>query len=585
MSNPLLVLWHRLFMPRDEASRARERARVATLDDAQTTNTVFLVLRRMRVPLIVLIAIFSISVLGLTLIPGQDAAGQPARMSLFDAFYFMSYTASTIGFGEIPHPLTVPQRMWVTLSIYLAVVGWAYAIGSLLALLQEHGFRQALARRRIARQVARLPDPFLLVAGYGQTGHLVGRALDDVGRRLVVVDIDPVRIDMLDVESYRTDVPGLIGDAAVPDVLVTAGLRHPRCVGVAVLTNDDEANLAVTLTASLLRPALPVITRTGSTAVGQQMTVLDPSTWVVNPFDRVGDELCLSLRKPAAHQLTQWLTSPPGSTPPPRLPVPPAGRWVVMGDGRFAAEVTADLRADGLAVTQVLTDEVGPDVLADVAGFVAGSDRDSANILAIELARQAAPGLTIAARQCDPANRALYRAMGVQRVLVLAEVAAREVIARMVNPALWRVVSAVPRQQDSWAARLLEQLVDQCGPAVPEVWAVTLQPDQAPTLTDWLAGGTARLGDLMRDPTDRDVRLALVPLLLGHGVDEVLAPDEDLPLAPGDILILAGRSRARRALDMTLHDPATRAYVVDAAMLPTTWLGRQVQRVGGSATS
>ena len=36
---------------------------------------VFLVLRRMRIPLIVLIVIFAVSVLGLSLMPGEDAAG------------------------------------------------------------------------------------------------------------------------------------------------------------------------------------------------------------------------------------------------------------------------------------------------------------------------------------------------------------------------------------------------------------------------------------------------------------------------------------------------------------------------------
>ncbi|MDX6323765.1 MAG: voltage-gated potassium channel, partial [Nocardioidaceae bacterium] len=70
------------------------------------------VVRRMRVPLIVLILIFAISVLGLSLIPGH-----PRRMTLFEAFYFMSYTATTIGFGEIPYTLTPAQRMWVTVVI------------------------------------------------------------------------------------------------------------------------------------------------------------------------------------------------------------------------------------------------------------------------------------------------------------------------------------------------------------------------------------------------------------------------------------------------------------------------------------
>jgi hypothetical protein len=58
------------------------RRRVARFArSTETSSTIFLILRRMRVPLIVLITIFSISVLGLSLIPGRDAAGQPTRMA------------------------------------------------------------------------------------------------------------------------------------------------------------------------------------------------------------------------------------------------------------------------------------------------------------------------------------------------------------------------------------------------------------------------------------------------------------------------------------------------------------------------
>ena len=38
-------------------------------------------------------------------------------MSLFQAFYFMTYTASTIGFGEIPQGFTDRQRLWVVVII------------------------------------------------------------------------------------------------------------------------------------------------------------------------------------------------------------------------------------------------------------------------------------------------------------------------------------------------------------------------------------------------------------------------------------------------------------------------------------
>ena len=119
--------------------------------DVPSTEAIFLVLRRMRFPLIVLISILSISVLGLSLIPGVDENGDPWRMTLFDAFYFVSYTATTIGFGEIPHAFTAAQRMWVTGTIYASVTGWAYVFGSLFALLQEPAFRKAVSRPRARR--------------------------------------------------------------------------------------------------------------------------------------------------------------------------------------------------------------------------------------------------------------------------------------------------------------------------------------------------------------------------------------------------------------------------------------------------
>ncbi len=70
---------------------------------ARHHSILFMIMRRMRAPLILLVLIMSVSVLGLSLVPGlPDDSGNPTRMSLFHALYFMSYTATTIGFGEVP---------------------------------------------------------------------------------------------------------------------------------------------------------------------------------------------------------------------------------------------------------------------------------------------------------------------------------------------------------------------------------------------------------------------------------------------------------------------------------------------------
>jgi Trk K+ transport system NAD-binding subunit len=514
-------------------------------------------------------------------------------MGFFDAFYVMSYTASTIGFGEIPYPFTYPQRLWVTAAIYLTVIGWAYAIGSLLALLQDWTFRQALALQRFTRKVGRLREPFLLIAGYGRTGELLGRAFDALGRRFVVIDSSDRRIDDLDLEPYHADVPGLAADVRDPGNLGVAGLNHPCCEGVVALTNDDEANLAVTMAAALLRPELPVIARTTSPAIGERMCAFgNPS--VINPFDTFGDHLRLALRAPASFQLLTWLESGPGAPLPPRGRLPRGGRWVVCGYGRFGRETTKDLRAEGLDVTVIDQEEHddeevvvgdGSDpavmaraVLADAVGFVAGTDNDTTNLSLVAAARRINGRLFMAARQNLPASAPLFAAMNVDALLVPTEEVAHEVYAQLSTPLLWRFVQEMPAQGDEWAAEVIDRLNELCGRRLEALWKIRLTDREAPALRPWLATGDARLGTLLRNPDDRDTRLHVVPLLALQGERCTLAPSDDLVLHPDDELLLVGRPSARLSLERTLVVAAVREYVVTGEHVPASWIWRKLSR-------
>lgn len=590
MGNPLLVFWTRLFDGDEQRpERPARRRRVPMASATQASATIFLVLRRMRAPLIVLIVIFSVSTLGLTLIPGQDATGRPWRMGFFDAFYVMSYTASTIGFGEIPYPFTYNQRMWVTISIYLTVVGWAYAIGSLLALVQERSFRNALALQHFSRKVRRLREPFQLIVGYGQTGELLARSLDALGRRFVVIDQDTTRIDDLYLDSYHADVPGLVADARDPGQLGVAGLGHPYCEGILALTNDDEANLAATQTAALLRPDLPVIVRTVAPTMRERVSAFGTPT-VVNPFDRFGDNLRIALRAPASFQLLTWLESGPGAPLPKRGEPPSRGHWVVCGYGRFGHEVTYDLRAEGYDVTVVEPDadtaEREPDAIvgrgeeAEVlaaagieraAGFIAGTDNDTTNLSLVVAARRANPDLFVAARQNKQASAPLFAAVEVDSLLVPAEVVAHEVYAQLATPLLWRFIREMPACGDEWANRLIGRLTHLCGKRLQSIWRIQLNDAGAPALRG-LTDDMPMLGDLLRSPDDREERLAAVVLLVVRQGETHLAPSDDFPLAADDELLLVGAPSARRLLDSTLLVDAVREYVLRDRQVPSSWI-------------
>src|SRR3712207_6137163 len=134
----------------------------------------------------------------------------------------------------------------------------------------------------------------------------------------------------------------------------------------------------------------------------------------------------------------------------------------------------------------------------------------------------------------------------------------------------------MPAHGDEWAADLVDRLTELCGQHLQALWNVRLTGREAPALTPWLASGEARLGDLMRNPENRDEPLHAVALLLPRGDDATLAPGADCVLAPGDELLLAGWPAARRALEVTLVVDAVREYVVTGRRVPSGWLWRKL---------
>ena len=131
----------------------------------KSSRVTYIILRYMRRPILVLITVYAVSMLGWILIPGIDEEGNPEHLSFFHAFYFLTYTVTTTGFGELPSTFTEAQRMWGILSLYVGVIAWFYALGSIVGLVQNPDFQSSVAERRFAKRVARLTEPFYIICG------------------------------------------------------------------------------------------------------------------------------------------------------------------------------------------------------------------------------------------------------------------------------------------------------------------------------------------------------------------------------------------------------------------------------------
>ena len=271
-----------------------------------------MIMSRMRMPLIILIVIYAISMTGMIAIPGHDDHGNPWHMSIFHAFYYVSFTATTIGFGEIPYALNDAQRLWVICTIYMTVIAWLYAIGNILGLVQDPVFKKARNENRFRHQVNKIHERFYLVCGLGETGYEVIKALTNEHYRVVVIEQEQDSLLENNIYDLQEFVPCLIADASVPRNLELAGISKKNCNGVIAATASDETNLKIAISSKLLHPEGKVVCRSDLLAYELNMRSFN-TDYVVNPYNTFADIFSMLLHSSSLHMIFDWLTGAPGS--------------------------------------------------------------------------------------------------------------------------------------------------------------------------------------------------------------------------------------------------------------------------------
>lgn len=555
-------------------------------------DALFLIFRRLRAPLITLILVYAIAIAGLALIPGVDPQGRPWTMSIFHAFYVISYTATTIGFGEIPYPFSDAQRLWVIFSIYLSVVGWAYTIGSVFALTQDATFRETLYRGWVRLRVHRLAEPFYIVCGYGQSGRAMCLALDAMGIRVVVIELRPERAAGIAIEDYRKPPLVIRADARVPEVLIDAGLQAPECCGVLALAAGDGLNQSIAISTAMLRPGLRVVARVVSRVARENLESFSRVV-VINPFETFATNVGLALTAPSMLRLEEWLTGAPGSESPDFIRLP-QGHWIVCGYGRFGhalgrefdaaklswqavrrsaaepgereagAALAAAFEDDERVVTgdddDFALDEAGID---RAVGFVAGTDNDAVNLALANRARRRKPGLFVLIRQNNAADRLLIDAAGAQMKFVQSEVMVHECLQILISPLTNRFLRNIRRQGGEAASQATAALQEIVGELVPDLWTFQCDAKRIGMRRAFSAriDPPFALRDLLTDPSDPAKGLAAMALLLVRDGKTVLLPEPATELEMGDLLLFAGQPGTRELQLRYAYDPVPIEYL------------------------
>lgn len=553
----------------------------------------FVILRRLRRPLIALVIAYAISVWGMVVIPGIDENGLPDHLSFFHALYIVSYTATTIGFGEIPHQFTDLQRAWIIVCIYLCVVAWAYTLGSVFHLSQDPTFRRAISRRRFMIRVQRLQTPFVLIAGYGQSGIMLARMLDRMGYRIVIIEQRHERASRIEIDEFERRPIFWDGDARLPDVLVDAGVTHRHCIAMVAMAGNDETNQSVAIGGTVLNPSLRIIARV-HTPMAQANLKSFRNIELINPYETFASNIRLDMGSATKLRAIEWLSGLPGGECPESLNLP-KGYWVVCGSGAFSLYVAAALEQAGVSYSLVnidtahkteddlvrLTslqemegDELHQAGIERAVGLVAGTDSVAVNLALINRARLVNANLYVAIRQTHVVNASLVDASMANLRFVKAEVVAHKARQLLTSPLLIRYLSHLECDDDTLAQRTIELLQTQVGEKVPFMWAFNcfasyaglrdaLSPDIDPPLS---------IADLLSHPTTPAERLPAFALLLLRNQTEIPLPPEDTVLRSGDRILFAGQRGVADLQRRFQIEPGVLEFVRTGVEVPRSWL-------------
>ncbi|MDB4575675.1 NAD-binding protein [bacterium] len=565
-----------------------------------------MIMSRMRMPLIILIVIYAVSMIGMVAIPGHDDHGNPWHMSIFHAFYYVSFTATTIGFGEIPYALNDAQRLWVICTIYMTVIAWLYAIGNILGLVQDPVFKKARNENRFRHQVNKIHERFYLVCGLGETGYEVIKALTNEHYRVVVIEQEQDSLLENNIYDLQEFVPCLIADASLPRNLELAGISKKNCNGVIAATASDETNLKIAISSKLLHPEGKVVCRSDLLAYELNMRSFN-TDYVVNPYNTFADIFSMLLHSSSLHMIFDWLTGAPGSLVTDEPLKFNFGRWILCSYGRFGRALYQKFLEHDVEVTILDTNEEAishftehnidqvEDIISatgidekslkkagiDTAvGLIAGGSDDSNNLSTIMTARQMNPDIFVVARQNLRDNSELFKKVNADVVMQPREITARMIRILFLNPMLCDFLKIANKHDEEWGNIVISRLSAVIGESKPHIWTVEINPKKTPAVFKAIAfGREVSIDTITLDPLSRSERLKCVPLLLLRSGEFQIMPEDDTVLKDGDSVLFCGMRKAKNSMQWTLKVMSSLNYIMSYESEPESYLLKQIARL------
>ena len=205
---------------------------------------------------------------------------------LLDAIYETIVTITTVGSSAHATPSDGTQVF--TIVLILVGVGTAlYTFTAVLELLIEGHMRDLVRRRRMDRDIGRMSG-HVVVCGWGRVGREVARFLANSGRRVVIVDRNPERLEGI-------PYPFVVGDVTDDATLADAGIERASTLVAALDTDAD--NLFATVAIRSMLPDIQIIARARNESSEPKLRRAGADR-VVNPQQLGGDRMAAFVTQP-----------------------------------------------------------------------------------------------------------------------------------------------------------------------------------------------------------------------------------------------------------------------------------------------
>jgi voltage-gated potassium channel len=516
-------------------------------------NFFYVIISKLRQPIIALIVIYSFGILGMKIIPGTDNLGQEYMLSFFDAFYIVSYTSTTIGFGESPYPWNENQKMFMLVFIYSSVICWIWAINSIITILRDKEISKVREEYRTVSKIKDMYKKFYIIAGIDETGHEVAKILTRHGFSVIAIDKDELKIDELRMHDYSEEVISFKGDINDIEVLKLCGIESLLCEGIIVSTGNDNTNWYTSAAARILNKKIKIITVAIEKKTREYLDSINIDH-IISPYDHFANELMQAIKQPMYNMLRVQVTSETFEHY--KEIEPKFGTWVIFGYEKIGQVLLKKLIEGGNDVILVDNKKIAEEIciknnikfikgnnfinlknlidFSKVSGVISSYKDDLKNLAVIMSVRATNEKIFTVVYENQLKNKELYEKLNIDLVVKKKELTTRKIHYLVSEPLLGDFLNKMSLVSEVTCASVVNKLKSKYRNECLETWHVAINKYDALGVFEMLK---RKRQIKLENLSSRDDVLALI---IKRDDEFILLPKELQEIKEGDEILFTG---------------------------------------------